>query len=308
MKPPESPDRNGYVRSCVTPLKPDPPRRAVLCRLLCGAGALLAAGCSALGLGWAHCLLHALSPLFSLGCAFFFLSGYLCRAQCGGPGVQCGGPGAQCGGPGVQCGGPGVQCGGPGALWLLALPLCCCLCGDAALLPAAGDELRLLLVLLSVGLLSLWRGLRLRHAVLLLLFSGLVWLVSRSSLGALPPAVRALAGCLVGLAGSLLALGFSGGFHLREAQPRPAGLEDKVPVIRARRRSSCVSLGETSAGCYGKMNRRPSLPCISREQSSEATRSGFCRFLRIDCSFSMTEIWEFPAAEPKCECFIPRDT
>ncbi|XP_077142722.1 cGMP-inhibited 3',5'-cyclic phosphodiesterase 3B isoform X2 [Ranitomeya variabilis] len=245
MKPPESPDRNGYVRSCVTPLRPDPPRRGVLCalcrpRLLCGAGALLlAAGCSVLGLGWAPCLLHALSPLFSLGCAFFFLSGYLARAQCG----------------------------GSGGLWLLALPLCCC-CGDAVLLlPGAGDELRLLLVLLSVGLLSLWRGLRLRHAVLLLLFSGLVWLVSRSSLSALPHAVRALGGCLVGLAGSVLALGCSGGFHLREAQPRAAMLEDKVPVIRPRRRSSCVSLGETSAaGYYGKMSRRPSLPCISREQ------------------------------------------
>ncbi|XP_069596380.1 cGMP-inhibited 3',5'-cyclic phosphodiesterase 3B isoform X2 [Ranitomeya imitator] len=252
MKPPESPDRNGYVRSCVTPLRPDPPRRGVLCALcrprrrllLCGAGALLAAGGgSVLGLGWAPCLLHALSPLFSLGCAFFFLSGYLARAQCG----------------------------GSGGLWLLALPLCCC-CGDAVLpllplLPGAGDELRLLLVLLAVGLLSLWRGLRLRHAVLLLLFSGLVWLVSRSSLSALPHAVRALGGCLVGLAGSVLALGCSGGFHPREAQPRAAVLEDKVPVIRPRRRSSCVSLGETSAaGYYGKMSRRPSLPCISREQ------------------------------------------
>ncbi|KAM3919619.1 cGMP-inhibited 3',5'-cyclic phosphodiesterase 3B [Leptodactylus fuscus] len=248
----ESPDRNGYVRSCVTPLPPDPPHRRLLCalarlrpRLLCGFGALLAAGCSVLasGVGWAHCLLHALSPLFSLGCAFFFLSCSLARAQSG----------------------------GSGALWLLALPLCCC-CGDVLLPPGAGDELRLLLVLLSVGLLSLWRGLRLRHAVLLLLFSGLVWLVSRSSLSALPHAVRALGGCLVGLAGSLLALGFSNGFHIREAAvPRSSAamLEDKVPVIRPRRRSSCVSLGETSAASYygsGKMSRRPSLPCISREQ------------------------------------------
>ncbi|XP_056410266.1 cGMP-inhibited 3',5'-cyclic phosphodiesterase 3B [Hyla sarda] len=241
MKPPESPDRNGYVRSCVTPLQPDPPPRGSLYRLVCGAGALLAAGCSVLGgLGWAHCLLHALSPLFSLGCAFFFVSRYLLRAQSG----------------------------GPGALWLLALPVCCC--GDVLLLPGAADELRLLLVLLSVGLLSLWRGLRLRHAVLLLLFSGLVWLVSRSSLGALPHALRALGGCLVGLAGSLLALGCSNGLLGREAPAGRSGaaaLEDKVPVIRPRRRSSCVSLGE-SPGYWagGKMSRRPSLPCISREQ------------------------------------------
>lgn len=41
-----------------------------------------------------------------------------------------------------------------------------------------------------------------------------------------------------------------------------------MPVIRLRRRSSCVSLGETSTSYYGscKMPRRPSLPCISREQ------------------------------------------
>ncbi|KAJ8249146.1 hypothetical protein GJAV_G00231660 [Gymnothorax javanicus] len=44
--------------------------------------------------------------------------------------------------------------------------------------------------------------------------------------------------------------------------------EEKVPVIRPRRRSSCVSLGETSTSYYGscKTPRRPSLPCISREQ------------------------------------------
>ncbi|EHB12902.1 cGMP-inhibited 3',5'-cyclic phosphodiesterase B [Heterocephalus glaber] len=63
------------------------------------------------------------------------------------------------------------------------------------------------------------------------------------------------------------------GFRPQEAPRRPqlsSTAEEKVPVIRPRRRSSCVSLGETAAGYYGsgKMFRRPSLPCISREQNS----------------------------------------
>ncbi|XP_019061738.1 cGMP-inhibited 3',5'-cyclic phosphodiesterase B [Fukomys damarensis] len=77
--------------------------------------------------------------------------------------------------------------------------------------------------------------------------------------------------CLAGGAGCLLALGLDHFFHIREAPRRPplsGAAEEKVPVIRPRRRSSCVSLGETAAGYYGsgKMFRRPSLPCISREQ------------------------------------------
>ncbi|KAL7854854.1 hypothetical protein SRHO_G00170440 [Serrasalmus rhombeus] len=48
-----------------------------------------------------------------------------------------------------------------------------------------------------------------------------------------------------------------------------AGADEKVPVVRPRRRSSCAALGEATGACYGgawKMPRRPSLPCISREQ------------------------------------------
>ncbi|XP_063802548.1 cGMP-inhibited 3',5'-cyclic phosphodiesterase 3B [Pseudophryne corroboree] len=247
--------RNGYVRGCVTPLPPDP-QRPVLCRclgrappsscsVLCGGAAVAAAAWSVLGsgaavAGWARCLLPALSPLFSLACAFFFLTCYLAR----------------------------LSRHGSGALWLLALPACCC-CGDALLLQA-GEPAGLLAVLACVGLLTLWQGLRLGHSVLVLLFSSLVWLLSLTSLGSLPPALRALGGCLVGLAGSLLALAFCHCFHIREAHPRTAApvLEEKVPVIRPRRRSSCVSLGETPASycAGGKMSRRPSLPCISREQ------------------------------------------
>ncbi|XP_053304335.1 cGMP-inhibited 3',5'-cyclic phosphodiesterase 3B [Spea bombifrons] len=256
MKLPEAPEgsRNGYVRSCVSPLQPDPPRGILctlcrVCRLRSPALAAAALSVLASGTGWALLaapqslllgLSHALSPLFSLGCAFFFLTCYLCRCHRGH--------------------------GGP--WWPLALPVCCS-SGDllGALL---GPHMlaRLLAVLASVGLLTLYQALRLGHSVLLLGFCSLVWLVSLTSLGSLPQAVRALGGCLVGLLGSLLALGFSHFFQIREAQPRVAAVEDKVPVIRPRRRSSCVSLGETSSTYYGsgKMSRRPSLPCISREQ------------------------------------------
>lgn len=281
--PPES-LRNGYVKSCVSPLRPDPPRGFFyhLCRFcnveppaaslragarlslgalaafvlaaLLGAGperrAAVAAGLRAL---LSACSL-SLSPLFSIACAFFFLTCFLRRAQRG----------------------PGR--GAAGSWWLLALPACCYL-GDLAAWhgwswlrgePAAAAG-RLCLVLGSVGLLTLAPRVRPRHGVLVLLFAGLVWWVSFSGLGALPPALRPLLSCLVGGAGCLLALALDHFFHVRGAcpPPRSAGAaEEKVPVIRPRRRSSCVSLGESAAGYYGsgKMFRRPSLPCISREQ------------------------------------------
>ncbi|XP_027265935.1 cGMP-inhibited 3',5'-cyclic phosphodiesterase B isoform X2 [Cricetulus griseus] len=281
--PPES-LRNGYVKSCVSPLRQDPPRGFFvhLCRF-CNveppaaslrAGARLSLGALAafvlaalLGSGperWVaaaaglRTLLSAcslsLSPLFSIACAFFFLTCFLTRAQRG----------------------PGR--GAAGSWWLLALPACCYL-GDFAAWqwwswlrgePAAAAG-RLCLALSCVGLLTLAPRVRLRHGILVLLFAGLVWWVSFSGLGALPPALRPLLSCLVGGAGCLLALGLDHFFHVRGASlpPRSASTaEEKVPVIRPRRRSSCVSLGESAAGYYGsgKMFRRPSLPCISREQ------------------------------------------
>lgn len=295
--PPES-LRNGYVKSCVSPLRQDPPRSFFfhLCRF-CNveppaaslrAGARLSLGVLAafvlaalLGAGperWAaaaaglRTLLSAcslsLSPLFSIACAFFFLTCFLTRAQRG----------------------PGR---GAGSWWLLALPACCYL-GDFAAWqwwswlrgePAAVG--RLCLVLSCVGLLTLAPRVRLRHGVLVLLFAGLVWWVSFSGLGALPPALRPLLSCLVGGAGCLLALGLDHFFHVRGASPplRSASTADeKVPVIRPRRRSSCVSLGESAAGYYGsgKMFRRPSLPCISREQVGFLGGHGLVRGARVD--------------------------
>ncbi|XP_028357351.1 cGMP-inhibited 3',5'-cyclic phosphodiesterase 3B isoform X1 [Physeter macrocephalus] len=300
--------RNGYVKGCVSPLRQDPPRGFFfhLCRFCnvelllppppaspqqprCGSpfsrarlslGAL-AAFVLALLLGsgpesWAvgaarlRTLLsvcsHSLSPLFSIACAFFFLTCFLTRTK--------------------RDPGPGRS--GGGSWWLLALPSCCYLGdflvgqwgswswgdGDAGARaphtpPAVAG--RLFLVLSCVGLLTLARPGRLRHSILVLLFSGFVWWVSFTSLGALPPALRPLLSCLVGGIGCLLALGLDHFFQIREAPHHPrlsSTAEEKVPVIRPRRRSSCVSFGETSASYYGscKMFRRPSLPCISREQ------------------------------------------
>ncbi|XP_063497133.1 cGMP-inhibited 3',5'-cyclic phosphodiesterase 3B isoform X6 [Symphalangus syndactylus] len=299
--------RNGYVKSCVSPLRQDPPRGfffhlcrfcnvelrpppaspqqprhgSPFCRARLSLGALAAFVLAVLlgaepqswaaGAAWLRTLLsvcsHSLSPLFSIACAFFFLTCFLTRTKRGpGPG----------------------QSGG--SWWLLALPACCYLGdflvwqwwswpwgnGDAGSAaphtPPEAAAGRLLLVLSCVGLLlTLAHPLRLRHCILVLLLASFVWWVSFTSLGSLPSALRPLLSGLVGGAGCLLALGLDHFFQIREAPLHPrlsSATEEKVPVIRPRRRSSCVSLGETAASYYGscKIFRRPSLPCISREQ------------------------------------------
>ncbi|NXX22393.1 PDE3B phosphodiesterase, partial [Podargus strigoides] len=288
--------RNGYVKSCATPLRQDPPKSFLSLllfpaaasssssRALLSLAALAALVLSLLafpgrgsagdqqdGSSWRSpralhallCLSRCLSPLFSIACAFFFLTCYLLGGERG---------------------------GGTTRWWLLALPVCC-YSGDFValqwLLPAEGHEEepqqmvlgRLLTVLTSVAALTLLQSsLKLRRRLLVLIFSSLVWLVSLTGLHSLPPALRPLLAGSVGVAGCLLALcgGESGIFsaqsrgahHQHHHHPRLPSVEEKVPVIKPRRRSSCVSLGETSASYYGscKMFRRPSLPCISREQ------------------------------------------
>ncbi|XP_033370985.1 cGMP-inhibited 3',5'-cyclic phosphodiesterase B isoform X2 [Parus major] len=287
--------RNGYVKSCATPLRQDPPKSflslllfptASSSRARLALGVLAAAVLSLLafpgrgsareqrdGSSWRSprplhallCLTRCLSPLFSIACAFFFLTCYLLGGRRGEHG------------------------GGTTRWWLLALPLCC-FSGDFValqwLLPAEGREEepqmflgRLLTVLVSVAALTVPQSsLKLRRSLLVLVLCSLVWLVSLSSLQALPPALGPLLAGTVGVAGCLLALCggehgiFSaqsrGAHHQHHRHPRLPSVEEKVPVIRPRRRSSCVSLGETSVSYYGscKMFRRPSLPCISREQ------------------------------------------
>ncbi|CAM4521819.1 unnamed protein product [Leuciscus chuanchicus] len=271
--------RNGYVKSCVTPLKQDHPRGFLfnVCRfcnedilksklfrgsaLYVGALAVLALSCfisksfqSEHGVSDLRTYLfdfsQSISPLFSIGCAYFFLTLYLRRTKR-----------------------ESSRC------WLLSLPASCYL-GDLMVLRLLqwGEEHqqmqmmgRLLFVLGCVGLLTLIPTLKLKHSVLILVFASLVWLLSFTSLGCLSPSLRPVLACIAGVSGSLLALCFDHYYPPRETAGRIPNTEEKVPVIRPRRRSSCVSLGETSSSYYGscKMPRRPSLPCISREQSEK---------------------------------------
>ncbi|XP_072236738.1 cGMP-inhibited 3',5'-cyclic phosphodiesterase 3B [Leuresthes tenuis] len=267
--------RNGYVKSCVTPLKQDHQRGFLLsvCRF-CNEDVLNSKlfKVSALYVGafvvFAVSFLisrslqsdslwdlrtflsgfsQSISPLFSIGCAFFFLTFYLRRKKK-----------------------ESSKC------WLVSLPASCYL-GDFLVLRFLqwGEDQhqmqmvgRLLFVLGCVGLLTLIPTLKLKHSVLVLVFASLVWLVSFTSLSGLPALLRPLFACFAGVSGSMLGLCFDRYYPAREAPSGISSADEKVPVIRPRRRSSCVSLGETSTSYYGscKMPRRPSLPCISREQ------------------------------------------
>lgn len=267
--------RNGYVKSCVTPLQQDHHRGFLfnVCRF-CNEDILNSKllKVSAVYVGafvffavsfvisrslqsdslwdlrtFLSGFSQSISPLFSIGCAFFFLTFYLRRKKK-----------------------ESSKC------WLVSLPASCYL-GDFLVLRFLqwGEEQhqmqmvgRLLFVLGCVGLLTLVPTLKLKHSVLVLVFASVVWLVSFTSLSGLPSLLRPLFACVAGVCGSLLGLGFDRYYPTREAATGGSGAEEKVPVIRPRRRSSCVSLGETSSSYYGscKMPRRPSLPCISREQ------------------------------------------
>uniref|UniRef100_A0A671V0V8 Phosphodiesterase n=1 Tax=Sparus aurata TaxID=8175 RepID=A0A671V0V8_SPAAU len=267
--------RNGYVKSCVTPLKQDHHRGFLfnVCRfcnedvlnskllkvsaLYVGAfvvfavSFLVSRGLQSDSLWDLRTFLsgfsQSISPLFSIGCAFFFLTFYLRRKKK-----------------------ESSKC------WLVSLPASCYL-GDFLVLRFLqwGEDQhqmqmvgRLLFVLGCVGLLTLIPTLKLKHSVLILVFASVVWLVSFTSLSGLPALLRPLFACFAGVSGSLLGLCFDRYYPSREAPSGVSTAEEKVPVIRPRRRSSCVSLGETSTSYYGscKMPRRPSLPCISREQ------------------------------------------
>ncbi|XP_056268645.1 cGMP-inhibited 3',5'-cyclic phosphodiesterase 3B isoform X2 [Pseudoliparis swirei] len=267
--------RNGYVKSCVTPLKQDHQRGFLfnVCRFCkedilnskllkvsaLYVGAFVVFAVSFLisrslqsDLLWdlrtfLSGFSQSISPLFSIGCAFFFLTFYLRRKKK-----------------------ESSKC------WLMSLPASCYL-GDFLVLRFLqwGEDQhqmqmvgRLLFVLGCVGLLTLIPTLKLKHSVLILVFSSVVWLVSFTSLSGLPALLRPLFACFAGVSGSLLGLCFDRYYPSRETPTGISSAEEKVPVIRPRRRSSCVSLGETSTSYYGscKMPRRPSLPCISREQ------------------------------------------
>ncbi|XP_072448457.1 cGMP-inhibited 3',5'-cyclic phosphodiesterase 3B isoform X2 [Chiloscyllium punctatum] len=272
----EENSRNGYVKSCVTPLKQD--GGFSICRW-CNlerlglvrpklAAFYLGGGCSAFAIvalsilarrcldaqflssllqtfqtAWAIAF-QSVSPLFSICCAFFWLTFYLRKSK-----------------------------RESSTVWLLSLPPCCYL-GDFLVVQVLLGEDQLYLcrllapavVLGCVGLLTLLSTLKVKQSVLILLFAGVLRLASITSLIALPTALRPLLACGVGMVGATIAVYFDYLFP-KEARRRIT-TEEKIPVIKPRRRSSCVSLGETSTNYYGgcKMPRRTSLPCISREQ------------------------------------------
>ncbi|XP_060694923.1 cGMP-inhibited 3',5'-cyclic phosphodiesterase 3B isoform X5 [Hemiscyllium ocellatum] len=272
----EENSRNGYVKSCVTPLKQD--GGFSICRW-CNlerlglvrpklAAFYLGGGCSAFAIvalsilarrcldaqflssllqtfqtAWAIAF-QSVSPLFSICCAFFWLTFYLRKSK-----------------------------RESSTAWLLSLPPCCYL-GDFLVVQVLLGEDQLYLcrllaptvVLGCVGLLTLLSTLKVKQSVLILLFAGVLRLASITSLIALPTALRPLLACGVGMVGATIAVYFDYLFP-KEARRRIT-TEEKIPVIKPRRRSSCVSLGETSTNYYGgcKMPRRTSLPCISREQ------------------------------------------
>ncbi|XP_069753731.1 cGMP-inhibited 3',5'-cyclic phosphodiesterase 3B isoform X2 [Narcine bancroftii] len=272
----EESGRNGYVKSCVTPLKQD--RGLSACRwcslerlglgrpklpslqVVGGCGAFTVLALSIVARRWLDeeflpsslqtflsawaVLFQSLSPLFSICCAFFWLTFYLRKSK-----------------------------RESSTAWLLSLPPCCYLGDFLVVQVLLGEDQRFLCRLLApaavlgcVGLLTLLSTLKVKQSVLILLFSSVVRLASITSLIALPPALRPLLACGVGMAGAVVAVYFDYLFP-REAR-RKIAPEEKIPVIKPRRRSSCVSLGETSTSYYGgsKMPRRTSLPCISREQ------------------------------------------
>lgn len=296
--------RNGYVKSCVTPLKQDRQRGFLfnLCSF-CNEDILNSKvlKVSAVYVGafvffavsyvisrslqsdsfwdlrtFLSGFSQSISPLFSIGCAFFFLTFYLKRRKK-----------------------ESSKC------WLVSLPTSCYL-GDFLVLRFLqwGEEQhqiqmvgRLLFVLGCVGLLTLVPTLKLKHSVFILVFASVVWLVSFTSLSGLPVLLRPLFACFAGVCGSLLALCFDRFYPSREVSCGSSSAEEKVPVIRPRRRSSCVSLGETSTSYYGscKMPRRPSLPCISREQVG-LTRSTTTCYDELDKVVLLCIIMSTPAA------------
>uniref|UniRef100_UPI00398F341B cGMP-inhibited 3',5'-cyclic phosphodiesterase 3A n=1 Tax=Pristiophorus japonicus TaxID=55135 RepID=UPI00398F341B len=268
-EPERGAERNGYVRGCVSPLRPDQgcpvwgrlassyrwlPCAACLCCLLAvllrwldGELALLSAALSAAAS--ASCpglasLLHSALPLFSLLSAWFWLGLYL---------IGCGRREA--------------------ARWLLAA---CCL-GESLvqwLLLAVEEEHREEQRLLSfAAAAALLTCLAVAAALLLLsvsqglcamLFTSLLRTVSLLSLQRVRASWRPFLAYLMGILGVLLA---SRVLPPGSQRAPAAGTDEKIPVIKRRRRSSSVIAAEVSNSQLGsKPHRRTSLPCIQREQ------------------------------------------
>ncbi|XP_041058424.1 cGMP-inhibited 3',5'-cyclic phosphodiesterase A isoform X1 [Carcharodon carcharias] len=254
----EAGERNGYVRGCVSPLGRDQ-GCPVWGRLLWSARLLSSAACLgsfslllAVFLRWGDgvvsgqlspssssgllTLLHCALPLFSLLSAFFWLGLYL------------------------------IRCGrGELAPRLLAA---CCL-GETLLQASLVGEEQLLSVPASAVLLSCLAAatlllLRVSQGVCTIIFTSLLRTISLLSLDRVRASWRPFLAYLMGILGILLA---RYAVHILPGTVQAAGTEEKIPVIKRRRRSSSVIAAEISNSQLGsKPHRRTSLPCIQREQ------------------------------------------
>uniref|UniRef100_UPI0037E8CEE2 cGMP-inhibited 3',5'-cyclic phosphodiesterase 3A-like n=1 Tax=Semicossyphus pulcher TaxID=241346 RepID=UPI0037E8CEE2 len=275
-------ERNGYVKTCVTPLQQDAGSQSWLrlavtwtCRgvssAVCVASvsvilALLLrlvdwdAGSSSSGNSSGprlHCAVELLlaacycvSPVFTLICAFFWVGLYLIRC-----GVL------------IRT-----------ALFLLAV----CHLGEAAaqsLLRGAEEQLLSLpATLVVLGCLGSGALLvvRLRQGVSILVFISVIRAVSLISLSRVRASWRPYLAYLLGLLGVLLAryadrlLPASGTSGTGCCGSVTGAKEEDIPVFKRRRRSSSIAASEMMAHSQSnsKSHRRTSLPCIPRDQSS----------------------------------------
>lgn len=277
-----APDRNGYVKTCVIPLCRDRDYeswvRLMFTKIWCSqrlrsavcAGSLsvflaLLAKC----VDWSadNTLLHsssplhfvsgcaaellqtcwsALSPLFTLVCAFFWVGVYLIRC-----GVL------------IQT-----------ALSLLTL----CHLGEAAawsLLDGTDEQLLsfsaaavVVLACVATGALMVAR---LNQGISVIVFISLVRTISLFSLHKVRATWRPYVAYLVGVLGILLAryadkLLPNQGRHKEGCTPVTGGREE-IPVFKRRRRSSSVIASDmANSQSNSKSHRRTSLPCIQRDQ------------------------------------------
>ncbi|XP_075994248.1 cGMP-inhibited 3',5'-cyclic phosphodiesterase 3A-like isoform X2 [Genypterus blacodes] len=195
----------------------------------------------------------AISPAFTLVCAFFWVGVYLLRS-----GVL------------IQT-----------ALCLLTL----CHLGEAAAwslldgtderLVSFGTAAGVVLVCLATGALMVAR---LNRGFSFIVFISVVRTISLFSLHKVRAAWRPYVAYLVGVLGILLAryaddLLPSQGRHKEGCTP-VTGAREEVPVFKRRRRSSSViasDMAHSQSGSSTKPHRRTSLPCIQRDQSSGTT-------------------------------------
>lgn len=286
-------ERNGYVKTCVTPLHQDAGSQswlrlavtwtcrgvssavcvasvsvilALLLRLVdWDAGSSSSRGNSSGSGSRLHCAVELLftacyfvSPVFTLVCAFFWVGLYL-----------------------IRC---GVLL--RTAVFLLAV----CHLGEAAaqsFLRGAAEEQQLLSLpatLVVLGCLGSGALLvvRLRQGVSALVFISVIRAVSLVSLGRVRASWRPYLAYLLGLLGVLLAryadrlLPASGTSGTGCCGSVTGAKEEDIPVFKRRRRSSSIAASEMMAHSQSnsKSHRRTSLPCIPRDQVRTFSQGG----------------------------------